>query len=242
MRAVIAIIFGLSVLAGGPLPADAMSLSPTQIEMTSVGKASQGRIVVVNNSAQPLPVESVIKRMTVNDAGLAQPAEVDADEFLVMPAQALIPPGASQVFRIQWLGEPLLKASQSYLLFVNQIPVKFSKNDSRLQVVFSMAAMINVAPPEGKPQLRVVETGVATDAAGLRRPKLVIENTSNVHALLPRSTIRLSGGAWTETLTPGALSQNIGIGLVQPGKRRTFILPGSVPAGISRFQAELQKN
>lgn len=219
-----------------------MSLSPTQIEMSSVGKTSQGRIVVVNNSQQPLPVEAVIKRVTLNDAGVAQALDAGADEFLVMPAQALIPPGASQVFRIQWLGEPLLKASQSYLLYVNQIPVKFSKSESRLQVVFSMAAMINVAPPEGKSQLRIVDTGVATDAAGNRRPKLVIENTSNIHALLPRSTIRLSGGTWTETLTPGALSQSIGIGLVQPGRRRTFILPGNVPAGVTRFQAELQKN
>lgn len=240
MRAAIAILL-LGVQAGA-LPATAMSLSPTQVEMTSVGKTSQARVVVVNNSAQPLPVEAVIKKASLNDVGLAQASESADDEFLVMPAQALIPPGASQVFRVQWLGEPLLKASQSYLLYINQIPVKFAKNESRLQVVFSMAAMINVAPPEGKPNLRVVDASVVVDAAGQRRPKLTIENMSNVHGLLPRSTVRLSAGTWSETLTPGVLGQNIGIGLVQPGKRRTFILPGTVPPGISRLQAELQKN
>lgn len=219
-------------------PAAAMSLSPTQVEMTSVGKTSQARIVVVNNSAQPLPVEAVVKRANLTEAGLAQASEA-SDEFLVMPPQAMIPPGGSQVFRIQWLGEPLLAASQSYMLFMNQIPVKFAKTDSRLQVVFSMAAMINVAPPQGEPALRVVEAGVVVDAAGNRRPKLTVENTSNVHALLPRSTIRLAGGSWSETLTPGLLSQSIGIGLVQPGRRRTFILPGRVPPGVSRLQADL---
>jgi fimbrial chaperone protein len=221
------------------LPVAAMSLSPTQVEMTSVGKASQARIVVVNNSPKPLPVEATMKRAILNEAGIAQTTEA-TDDFLVMPAQALIPPGASQVFRIQWLGEPLLAESQSYLLYMNQIPVKFSKSDSRLQVVFSMAAMINVAPPQGESNLRVVEAGVTIDAAGHRRPKLTVENMSNVHALLPRTTIRVVGGGWSETLTPGLLSQNIGIGLVQPGRRRTFVLPATVPPGVSRLQVELQ--
>lgn len=234
-------VFGSIALAlTHPVPAAAMSLSPTQVEMTSAGKTSQARIVVVNNSPQPLPVEAVIKKATLDDAGVAQTTPEASDEFLVMPPQALIPPGGSQVFRVQWLGEPLLAKSQSYMLFMNQIPVKFAKSESRLQVVFSMAAMINVAPPEGAPALRVVETGVAVDAAGNRRPKLTVENTSNVHALLPRTTIRLASGAWSETLTPGLLSQSVGIGLVQPGRKRTFILPGNVPPGVSRLQAELQ--
>lgn len=235
----IAIFLGLLAFAGA---AGAMSLSPTQLEMTSAGKTSQARVVVVNNSAQPLPVEAVVKKTALNEMGIAKMSDGAEDEFLILPAQALIPPGASQVFRIQWLGEPVLKSSQSYMLFLNQIPVKFSKNDSRLQVVFSMAAMINVAPPQGQASLRVVEASVAIDAAGNRRPKLTLENTSNVHALLPRSTIRLAGGSWSETLTPGVLSQHVGIGLIQPGRRRTFILPGNVPPNISSLQAELMKN
>lgn len=233
-------LFALSLIATlQSQPVAAMSMSPTQVEMTSIGKASQARIVVVNNSAQPLPVEAVIKAANLDAAGLAQTSEA-SDDFLVMPLQALIPPGGSQVFRVQWLGEPMLAASQSYMLFMNQIPVKFAKSDSRLQVVFSMAAMINVAPPQGEPALRVVEAGVAVDVAGKRRPKLTVENTSNVHALLPRSTIRLAGGAWSETLTPGLLGQSIGIGLVQPGRKRTFILPGEVPPGVSRLQVDFQ--
>ena len=222
-----------------PEAAVAMSLSPTQVEMTSIGQSSQARIVVVNNSPQPLPVEAIIKKVKLDDTGLAQMSEA-SDEFLVMPPQALIPPSGSQVFRVQWLGEPMLAASQSYMLFMNQIPVKFAKSDSRLQVVFSMGAMINVAPPQGDSALRVVETGVIIDSAGNRRPKLTVENTSNVHALLPRTTIRLASGAWSETLTPGLLSQSVGIGLVQPGRKRTFILPGNVPPGVSRLQADLR--
>lgn len=221
-------------------PAAAMTVSPTQVEMTSIGKASQARIVVVNNSAKPLPVEAAMRRAVLDESGVAQTTEA-SDDFFVMPPQALIPPGASQVFRIQWLGEPLLAESQSYLLFLNQLPVKLSKSDSRLQVVFSMATMINVAPPQGASELRVVDAGITIDAAGNRRPRLTVENLSNVHALLPRTTIRIAGGSWSETLSPGLLSQNIGIGLVQPGRRRTFILPANVPPGVSRLQVELEE-
>ncbi len=218
--------------------AQALTVSPVQVEMTSAGGKARATVTVVNNSTAPLPIEAVVQRMTLDENGKAQTSKA-ADEFLVMPPQAMIAPGATQNFRIQWLGEPLLAASQSFFIFFNQVPVKQPAGQSAVQIVMSMGVMVNVAPPQGQAGLKVVTTGIATDAKGRRHPTITVENPTNVHALLPEANIRLSSGDWSQTVPPGLVSETIGSGLVQPGKQRRFILPVDLPANISSVQASV---
>jgi P pilus assembly chaperone PapD len=234
----LALLAALALLV--PLSAaKAMTVTPIQIEMTSAGARSHAQISVVNNSNQPLPVEAVVQLATLDEAGIPKGSPA-GDEFLVMPPQALIAPGATQKFRVQWLGDPLIEQSQSFLLYVNQLPVKMPVGKSGVQMVASMGVMINVAPPQGVPALSVVSTGVITDKTGKRRPTITVQNPSQVHALLPRATIHLNSGDWSSTLTPRLLSERVGIGLVQPGKRRRFVLPVDLPAGVTSVQASLE--
>lgn len=219
--------------------AHAITVSPMQVEMVSVGSRSHAQVSVVNNSDHPLPVEAVIHKLSLDEAGKQQTVRA-GEEFLIMPPQAMIPPGATQNFRVQWLGDPMMQRSESYLLYLNQIPVKLPKNQTGVQIVMSMGVMVNVAPAQGAPQMRVVATGVTTDKAGKRRPTITVENVSNTHALLPQATIRLAAGNWGSTLTPLDMSDGIGIGLVQPGKRRKFMLPVELPASISKVSATVE--
>jgi fimbrial chaperone protein len=228
----------LLVALFSPCAAHAITVSPMQVEMTSAGSRNHATVAVVNNSTQPLPIEAVIQRMTLDENGKAQTAKA-SDEFLVMPPQVLIAPGATQNFRIQWLGEPMIDTSQSFYIFFNQVPLKSQPGQSAVQVVMSMGVMVNVAPPQGSPQLQVVETGIATDAKGKRHPTVTVQNPTRIHALLPQSTIRLNGGGWSQTLPPGLLSEQLGTGLVQPGKRRRFVLPVELPQGVTSIQASI---
>jgi P pilus assembly chaperone PapD len=219
--------------------ASAMTVTPTQIEMTSIGRSSRSAITVVNNGADPLAVELVVKKATLNEAGVPKARPAGA-EFLIMPPQALIAPGATQNFRIQWLGEPLLEKSETFLVYVDQIPVKLPTRARGVQVVFGMGVMVNVAPPRGEPALRVVNSGIVTDARGRRHPTLTVSNPTNVHALFSQSTIQISGGSWSETLSSGELAQTIGIGLVQPGHKRRFVLPVTLPRSVTSVQSNLE--
>lgn len=232
-RLISAVLLALALPAAA---ASAMTVSPMQVEMQAIGQRSHAQVSVVNNSDQPLPVEAVIERMTLDENGRPKTSK-SGEQFLVMPPQALIPPGATQNFRVQWLGDPMMRKSESFLLYVNQIPVKLPKGKSAVQVVMSMGVMINVAPAEGTPELKVVATGVAQDKSGKRRPTITVENVSSVHALLPDAAIELSSGAWSRTLAPRETSDLIGIGLVQPGKRRRFTLPVDLPAGVTNVKA-----
>lgn len=219
--------------------ASAMTVTPTQIEMRSIGRSSRSAITVLNNGENALAVELVVKTATLDEVGVPK-TNPAGEEFLIMPPQALIAPGATQNFRIQWLGEPLLAKSETFLIYVNQIPVKLPKRARGVQVVFGMGVMVNVAPPTGEPALEVVRSGIVTDALGRRHPTLTVLNPTNVHALFPQSTVRISGGGWSETLSSGELAQIIGIGLVQPGHRRRFILPVTLPPDARSVQSSIE--
>lgn len=234
-------VFGLIValaLGAGSGPARAMSVSPIQLELTSAGNASRSQVTVRNTSDRPLAVESTLQQLAIEENGNRRMTKA-GDEFLVFPPQALIPPGGTQVFRVQWVGEPLLDSSQSYMLSISQTPVKFPEGKAAVQVVMSFGVVVNVAPPTGTAQLRIVGTAVTIGPDGRRQPTITVENPSKVHALLNQATIRLSGGNWSETLGTAFIQERVGIGLVQPGKRRRFILPVDLPAGVTQVQAAI---
>jgi fimbrial chaperone protein len=222
-----------------PIPqARAFSVSPTHIELTSVGRAGRRQIVVQNTYAVPLPIEISVEKFTLDENGRRRAIEA-GDDFLVFPSQALIPAGGTQVFRLQWVGEPLLEKSQSYIVNVSQVPVRTARQHSGLQVAVSFGALVNVAPPKGEAQLDLVATEIVTDRTGTRLPMVTVRNPTQVHALFTHSTLRLAGENWSLTLPPGELQQKIGIGLVQPGKRRKFVLPVPLPANERRIRASL---
>jgi len=231
------VIAGLGV---GALPgiSQAMSVSPTHVEMKSAGDSSRAQITVHNDSADALPVEAVVQRLTLDEAGKRSTA-VDNASFLVFPPQTMIPAGGSQVFRISWTGEPLLDQSQSYLLTISQLPVKSNLAANNVRVVMAFGVVVNVAPPKGEAALNIVSSSLVTDAKGHVHPVVTVHNPSKVHALLPQATLRLSSGSWSQTLTPAVLGQKLGIGLVSPGKRRRFVLGIPVPPGVKEIQASL---
>ena len=233
-------IIGSSILIGMAsfAAASAMTVTPTHVELISTGSRSRTLITVVNPTTRPLPVEATILRATLDDAGVPQMAK-SGEDFLIMPPQALIPPGATQNFRVQWLGDPLIESSQTFMLYMTQIPVQLPQAITGVQVVMSIGVMINVAPPRGVPNLQVVDTGVVTDRQGKRHPTLTVLNPSKVHALLPQSTITLTSANWSQTITSGTLTERIGIGLVQPGRRRTFVLPIDLPSVAASVQARI---
>lgn len=218
-------------------PVYAMSVNPTVVDM-GAGSNDRKQITVVNDSAKPLPVEIIVSRIELNEKGdtASKPA---GDEFLIFPPQALVPAGATQSFRIQWVGDPQLKQSQSYVFSVNQVPVRMPAGQSGVQVVFNFATVVNVAPSSGQSAINLVSAGVGKDERGKPRPALTVKNPGNIHAKLTDATIKLSGGSWSQTLRSEQLRQVMGVGLVQPGKTRRFLLPVDLPPNVGQVTANI---
>ena len=218
--------------------ASATSVSPIQLEMTSAGSASRTQVKVTNSSQAPLALEATVKRMELDENG-KQTLSSAGDEFLIFPPQAMVAPGVTQVFRVEWVGAPDLPESQSFLLSLAQIPLKNAKGQSTVQVIMSLGVLVNVAPFKGIPQIKLVNTGIEVANTGKRQPTITVENLGRVHALLKEATIRVSSGSWSHILSPGDFSQMVGAGLVQPGKRRRFTLPIELPSSVRSVQADI---
>ena len=218
--------------------ANAMSVSPLVLDMSTTGTSSHEQLSVLNDAASALPVEIVVSRLELSENGemITKPA---GDEFLVFPPQALVKPGGTQNFRIQWVGDPNIPTSQSYVFSVNQVPVKMSKGQSGVQIVFNFATIVNVTPPGGRSEISLVAAGVGKDDKGKLRPEVTVKNPGNINAKLTDATIRLSSGSWSETLEPDELRQAMGLGLVQPGKTRRFALPVDLPNGVKQVTASI---
>jgi P pilus assembly chaperone PapD len=218
----------------------AFNVTPSVIELTSSGKMTSNSIQAINNTEVPLPVEIKIYQVELNVGGKISKKEV-GDDFLIFPPQAMIPPGASQNFKVQWVGEPDLKKSQNYLFSVNQIPVKtLATNEKKVNVVFNHGVYVNVRPLQGTSEITLIKTEVGNDNKGILRPILTIKNDGNIHARLADSTIYLSSGEWSIKLLSADIVNKIGIGLIQADRTRRFILNIDIPPTLTDLKASIE--
>lgn len=230
------ILFSVPLLYA--LSAQAMSVTPLSLELAASGPANKSTLRVHNDGAAPIPVEIQIARVTLNEKGESL-SEAASGQFLIFPPQAIIPAGTSQSFRVQWLGDPKLQESQTFVFSVNQLPVDLGASKSGVQIVFNFSVIVNVAPLQGQTLLKLVAAGVAPDEKGVKRAIITVTNSGNRHALLGNGSVVLSEGDWSKTITGGELRQMIGLGLVQPGRTRRFSLAVEIPQQVSKIDARV---
>lgn len=235
--------------------ASAMRVSPMVAELTTAGAGSAARIEVGNVGSAAMPFETVITKLDFTADG--EVVETPADEkFLVFPPQGVVGVGGRQVMRVQWVSDPKLENSEAYYLWVKQLPVPTDDTPTpsggavAVQVLYTMKALLVVAPPGAEPKVEVVSatpTRVApqapaidpslTDGAAPPAPEsepgvqVVVRNTGSRYALM-------SGASWTITgtgkngqefrsqLSSADLSAAVGVGYLAPaGGERTFNVP-----------------
>jgi fimbrial chaperone protein len=218
--------------------ANAMSVEPMVLDMVTSGGNAKSSFKVSNDSSSPLPVEISVSRMEISVDGDPKYTPA-ANDFLIFPPQANIPKGGSQTFRVQWIGEPQLAASQAYRMSVAQLPLKSASGQSGIQVTMSFGIVVSVSPPQAKATVSILKVRGDKDSAGKRAVSLNVKNTGNKQAYMSKAALRLSGGNWSKQLTPYEVSQKVGLGIIQPGKERRFLLPIDVPGNVSDITASI---
>lgn len=233
-RAVAAVI----LVSAGLTPVFAANVQPLVLDMGAVGTHARDVIQVVNDSAGPLPVEVTIKKLDIATDGKTSVSPA-GDEFLVFPPQAVVPAGATQSFRVQWVGEPNIQKSQSYMFFVNQLPVKMRPGQSGVQVVFNFGVIVSVAPAGAQSALKLLSAELATEG-GKRVAAVTVENPSAMYSYFTDAKLILESGSWRKIISPGELRETIGYGVVLPGKKRRFLVPADIPAGAAKITANIE--
>jgi fimbrial chaperone protein len=221
--------------------AEARRVSPMVIDLEPAGRNAVGRIEITNPADTEFPVEIGLFRGEISEAGELALTPAD-DDFLVFPAQVIVPARSQQVVRVQYLGSGELDQSAIYYAAIRQVPVAFTPGQSQLQVVVNFNVLVNVVPEESRAEPVVESTRPVTrDGRQGLEVKVTNRGTRYFTAGTHPWEVRGRGEDGTELdmrRTPEEMAREIGVGVVAPGRSRLFFVPtdkllveGSVQAG-----------
>jgi P pilus assembly chaperone PapD len=234
LGAVAAASMVLASLAGSSTVAVAMTVQPVVIDLKPTGRGMSQVVTVQNTFANPLPVELRAEELSFDDKG-AHPQNTPTNDLLIFPPQAVIQPGDTQTFRIQWVGDPALAQSKHYYVTVAQMPVKLPEGQSAIQILYNFQVLASISPIGGKPGLAMSKAEIGEDASGKPIPIVYVANASNTHGYLSRGRLRITekdaaGKAVFQRTLPGPeIQQTIGFGLIASGQTRRIAVPIELP-------------
>lgn len=228
------LFLAMLALTMNPAPALAMTVQPVVINLSTSGRGMTQVITVENTFATTLPVELRVQELKVTTDGV-ELTGVDPGDLLVFPPQALIEPGQTQSFRVQYVGDPALAASKHYYITVAQLPVKLPEGQSAIQILYNFQVLVSVAPTGVKPDLSVQSAEVGHNAEGKPVPVLMLNNASAAHGYLSNGRLRIvqkdaSGKeVFRQSLSGPEVQQTIGFGLVGANQTRRITVPIELP-------------
>ena len=224
----------------------AMTVQPVVVDMSMTGRQMSAPVRVENNGPNPLPVEV---RIVETDFGADAVGASDrlSDDVIAFPPQAIIPPGETQVFRLQYIGDPGSERSKHYYAEVAQLPVELPDGQSAIQILYNFQVMVNVASPTASaPALTIESAEIVQNAEGKNMAAFTVRNSGRNYGYLSSGnlTIRHTDAAGNETvrrtLTGNEIQQMIGFGLVGPEMTRRFVSPVEVGSADGQVEATLQ--
>jgi len=221
----------------------AMTVQPVVVNLTTSGRGMSQTITVENTFANPLPVEIRIQELNLTAEGV-QGTGNDPGDILVFPTQAMIQPGQTQTFRVQYVGNPDLARSKHYYVTVAQLPVQMPAGQSAIQILYNFQVLVSVSPTGATPALAVTSAEVAHNAAGRPVPAITVTNSSTAHGYLSNGRLRIiqkdaSGREVFRRSLPGPeLQQTIGFGLIGAGQTRRMVIPVELPTDGGSVEAQ----
>jgi fimbrial chaperone protein len=230
-----AAIWSCVVAAIMPQTLFAMTVQPVVVDLRTAGRQMSALVTVENSFATPLPVELKVREGKFEAAGLQQ-TDVESPDLLVFPPQALIQPGQSQSFRIQWVGEPVLSGSKHYFITVAQLPVELPTGQNSIQILYNFQVIASVGANGAKPALKVNTATIEANQAGVGRPVIELQNTGANYGYLADGQVRIvqkdTAGreVFRRTYNSSEVQQNLGFGLVPAGQTRRMTLPVDLPS------------
>ena len=192
--------FAAPVLAAWLISAESaaaasLDVNPVRIDIGSAGRPAELRLT--NTGSTPLSVQVDAVQWSQDRDGIDELAPTD--QLLAVPPLFTVPPGARQIVRIGFLGEPSDERERSFRLLVTEIAASPKPADgSALAMRMRLSIPAFVAPVEGPAAPEIVLAGVASETAGHR---LTLQNIGGAHARLQRIEL-LQRGQWlplTET-------------------------------------------
>lgn len=239
----VTLALGALFLVAAPLLA--INVQPVIIDMLSSGRRASSVVTLQNTFSETVPIEVIARPVRVIDGQLQEIEDEEAENILVFPAQATVAPGASQAFRIQWVGDPRPTSSEHYYVTVAQLPVALAPDQNAIQVLHRFRVLVNVAAPDARPALNVARTEVQGLEGGRPRPVVTVTNSGDGYGYVGhhRMTIvqRDANGQeiFRQTYQPEQIQQAMGMGVVPAGQTRILPIGVELPSAEGTVSIEL---
>lgn len=219
-----------------------MTVQPVVVDLQMSGRGMSQVVTVENTFATPLPVELKVQELELTPEGVRQTGK-DPGDLLVFPPQAMIEPGQTQTFRVQYVGDPALARSKHYYITVAQLPVKLPEGQSAIQILYNFQVLVSIAPNGVQPKIAVTGANVGRNAEGKPIPIVSVQNDSPAHGYLSNGRLRIvekdASGAqvFSRTLSGSEIQQTMGFGLIGGGQARSVAVPVELPSGDGTVEA-----
>ncbi len=204
--------------------ANGFEVSPLVHELAASGKEANSTIVIRNTADVPTPVEVTITELIFGADGNIEKEE-PAEDFVIFPPTALIPVGASQAVRIQWIGTPEIDTSRSFFANINQVPVEIDGNGAGVQVLFAFKVLVHVIPDESRAELDVVSTELQRLEGGELTLLTKITNNGDRYGYTSDNAIDIRSKGSDLLLNPDDIRRENLDRLVAPGVTREIVVP-----------------
>lgn len=232
----------VAALATATAPAQAMTVQPMVIDLKPAGQGMTQVVRVTNTATQALPVELKVQELGF-DANGVKAINKPSTDLVIYPPQALIQPGQTQSFRVQYVGASPV-SSKHYYVTVAQMPVQAPGAHSAIQVLYDFEVLVSVGPQQVKPALRVVSAQVGRNDAGQPAPIITVSNDSPAYGYISRGQLRIverdAAGkeVFHKVLQGPEIQQTVGYGLVGSGQTRRMMLPVVLPVEGGTVEAQ----
>jgi P pilus assembly chaperone PapD len=210
-----------------PFPALALLVRPVLLDLTSAGSQSSGSLEVINDRNRDIAVEITVKKLALPERGDPVLTPDDGANFQIFPPIASIAPGARQVFRIRWIGDPAPAESQLYMFSTSELPVADRPNATTVQVLYSINSVVAIRAPNAKPNIAIASIARVTHPDGKSGVEITFSNTGPAHGFVTKSALQLKDDTanWSHTFEPSDLNNAFGLGLVPANAKRVMFLP-----------------
>jgi fimbrial chaperone protein len=199
--------------------------------MTPSGPGANQLFQVENETDVPAAVQiSIVHREMAAD-GKEALTDAEAD-FVVFPAQLVLLAHETRTVRVQWLGDPQIKAEAPYRIIFEQLPVTLSTapgKGAQIAVIVRYEGALYLQPPGVKPAVAVTAAEPVSEADNRRKLAIDVTNRGTAHAVIYNPTVVAEGGGKSVTLKTDQLDGLAGQNVLA-GHSRRFLVPW--PAGL----------
>lgn len=219
-----------------------MTVQPVVVDLQTAGREMSQVVTVENTFAKTLPVELTVQELELTEDGVKLTGK-DPGDLLVFPPQALIEPGQTQTFRVQYVGDPELARSKHYYITVAQLPVKLPEGQSAIQILYNFQVLVSVSPAGVKPELEIAGAEIGRNPGGKPVPVVQVHNKSNAHGYLSGGRLRIveknAAGqeVFRRTLSGPEIQQTMGFGLIGGSQTRRVTVPVELPSETGSVEA-----